>query len=88
MKRFAKNIVIYLVIFAVVLAVAMFYKGGAGMSTQEVKYSTMIHYLEQGKVSEVTISENKVTGKIDENHYVYTYANNIIECDCNMLPYN
>ena len=56
MKRFAKNIVIYLVIFAVVLAVAMFYKGGAGMSTQEVKYSTMIHYLEQGKVSEVSIS--------------------------------
>ena len=79
MKRFAKNIVIYLVIFAVVLAVAMFYKGGAGMSTQEVKYSTMIHYLEQGKVSEVTISENKVTGKIDEDHYVYTYANNIID---------
>ena len=79
MKRFTKNIVIYLVIFAIVLAVAMFYKGGVGSSTQEVKYSTMIHYLEKGQVSEVTISDNKVTAKIDEDHYVYTYANNIID---------
>ncbi len=79
MKRFAKNIVIYLVIFAVVLAVAMFYKGGSGSSNQEVKYSTMIHYLEKGQVTEVTISDNKVTAKIDEEHYVYTYANNIID---------
>ena len=79
MKRFAKNIVIYLVIFAVVLAVAMFYKGGAGSSTQQVKYSTMIHYMEKGQVSEVTISDNKVTAKIDDDHYIFTYANNIID---------
>ena len=79
MKRFAKNIVIYLVIFAVVLAVAMFYKGGAGSSTQQVKYSTMIHYMEKGQVSEVTISDNKVTAKIDDEHYIFTYANNIID---------
>ena len=64
MKRLTKNIIIYLLIFAVVLAAAAFY-GGAGKGTyKQVKFSTMSNYLEKEKVSEITIAENKITAKI------------------------
>lgn len=79
MKRLTKNIIIYLLIFAVVLAAAAFY-GGAGKGTyKQVKFSTMSNYLEKEKVSEITIAENKITAKIGENEYIYTYVNSIIE---------
>ena len=79
MKRLTKNIIIYLLIFAVVLAAAAFY-GGAGKGTyKQVKFSTMSNYLEKEKVSEITIAENKITAKIGENEYIYTSVNSIIE---------
>ena len=79
MKRFVKNIIIYLVIFALVLGAAMLYKGGAGSSNQKVKYSTFTRYLEAGRISEISIQDNKLTGKTGENTYVYTYANDIVD---------
>ena len=67
MKRFAKNIVIYLVIFGLVLGAAVLYKGGAGASNKKVRYSTLVQYLEQGKITEISIgSDYKVTGKIGD----------------------
>ena len=39
----------------------------------------MSNYLEKEKVSEITIAENKITAKIGENEYIYTYVNSIIE---------
>ena len=51
MKRFIKNFAIYLVIFAVVLGVAFFYKGADGAKkTAEVKFSTFATHLEKGKI--------------------------------------
>ena len=79
MKKLTKNIIMYLIIFAVVLGAAAFYGGGAQNSYKQVKFSTMTNYLEKEKVSEITIEENKITAKIDENTYVYTYANSIVE---------
>ena len=72
MKRFAKNITIYIVIFALVLGGAMLYKGKLGASNKKVKYSTMVQYFAQGKVKSVNVHENKITAKIGENKYVYT----------------
>lgn len=79
MKRFAKNITIYIVIFALVLGGAMLYKGKLGASNKKVKYSTMVQYFAQGKVKSVNVDENKITAKIGENKYVYTYANSLID---------
>ena len=79
MKRLTKNIIIYLLIFAVVLGAAAFY-GGAGKGTyKQVKFSTLTNYLEKEKVSEIEIAENKITAKIGDNDYVYAYANSIVE---------
>ena len=79
MKRFAKNITIYIVLFALVLVGAMIYKGSLGTSNQKVKYSTMVQYLQQGKIKEINIADNKITGKIGDGKYVYTYANSVID---------
>ncbi|MGN0733880.1 MAG: ATP-dependent zinc metalloprotease FtsH [Emergencia sp.] len=79
MKRLTKNIIIYLLIFAVVLAAAAFYGGNGKGTYKQVKFSTMSNYLEKEKVSEITIADNKITAKIGENEYIYTYVNSIIE---------
>ena len=60
MKRFAKNITIYIVIFALVLGGAMLYKGKLGASNKKVKYSTMVQYFAQGKVKSVNVCPDSV----------------------------
>ncbi len=80
MKKFARNLVIYLVIFGIVMGVAYFVRGGGG-SQQEVALSTMAKYLKNGKVSEVTIKSNKVTAQIGKDKSVYAYANSALELE-------
>ncbi len=81
MRRFAKNFVIYLVIFSLVLGAAAMFKNGAGSTNKKVKYSTMVRYLENGKVTEININEDKITGKIGEKEYVYCYVNSIVDLE-------
>ena len=66
-------------LFALVLVGAMIYKNSVGTSNQKVKYSTMVQYLKQGKIKEINIADNKITGKIGEGKYIYTYANSVID---------
>ncbi|SCJ99473.1 ATP-dependent zinc metalloprotease FtsH [uncultured Eubacterium sp.] len=79
MKKFAKNISIYLVIFALVLAAAFFYNGSGGAEYKQVKFSTLANYLEQEKITEIEIEDTKITGKIGKDKYVYAYAPYITE---------
>ena len=79
MKKFAKNISIYLVIFALVLAAAFFYNGSGGSEYKLVKFSTLTNYLEQEKITEIKIEDTKITGKIGKDKYVYAYAPYITE---------
>ena len=79
MKKFAKNISIYLVIFALVLAAAFFYNGKGSAEYKQVKFSTLANYLEQQKITEINIEDTKITGKIGKDKYVYAYAPYITE---------
>ncbi len=79
MRKFAKNISIYLVIFAIVLAAAFFYRGDDGSEYRQVKFSTFANYLEQERITEITIEDTKLTGKIGDNEYIYAYAPYITE---------
>ena len=78
MKKFAKNVSIYLIIFALVLAAAFFYKGADG-EYKQVKFSTFANYLEQEKISEITIDGNKLTGKVGADSYVYAWASSVVD---------
>ena len=81
MKKFAKNISIYLVIFALVVAAAALYKGGGSAEYKQVKFSTLTSYLEKEQVSEIKVEDSKITAKIGKDKYVYTFAANITDLD-------
>lgn len=80
MKRFIKNFAIYLVIFAVVLGVAFFYKGAGGAKkTAEVKFSTFATHLEKGKYKTINITDRKMTATLKNGNKEYTYAPSVVE---------
>ena len=80
MKRFIKNFAIYLVIFAVVLGVAFFYKGSDGAKkTAEVKFSTFATHLEKGKYKTINITDRKMTATLKNGNKEYAYAPSVVE---------
>ena len=80
MKRFIKNFAIYLVIFAVVLGVAFFYKGvDSAKKTTEVKFSTFATHLEKGKYKTLNITDRKMTATLKNGNKEYTYAPSVVE---------
>lgn len=80
MKRFIKNFAIYLVIFAVVLGVAFFYKGADGAKkTAEVKFSTFATHLEKGKYKTINITDRKMTARLKNGNKEYAYAPSVVE---------
>lgn len=80
MKRFIKNFAIYLVIFAVVLGVAFFYKGvGGAKKTTEVKFSTFATHLEKGKYKTLNITDRKMTATLKNGNKEYAYAPSVVE---------
>ena len=70
-KNFAKNIGIYLALFAVVLMVAFFYKGADAdqVSVKEVPLSKFVQYLDKEQISEINFTDTKLTGKISEKEF-------------------
>ncbi len=76
MKRFSKNLTIYLLLFAIVFGVAYFFNGSRTEQVKqtEIELSKFVNYLEREKISEVEINGVMLKGKIDENEYVYCYA--------------
>ena len=61
MKKFAKNISIYLILFLVVLMVATFYKGlDADQKTvKEVSFSKFAQMVQQEQITEIEIENTK-----------------------------
>jgi len=79
LRKFTKSLIIYTLVFAVVLGVALMYRGMSQADTRRIAFSTMTEYLEAGKIKEINITGTKITGKLSENEYVYAYASNIVD---------
>ncbi|MBR5516927.1 MAG: ATP-dependent zinc metalloprotease FtsH [Firmicutes bacterium] len=81
MKRFAKNLAVYGILFLVVLGVATAYKGvdQQQVEVKEVPLSKFVQYLEDEEIKEISITETKLTGKLDDKKVVYTYVNSVVE---------
>lgn len=81
MKKFAKNVSVYLILFLVVLLVAMFYKGldGDQQSVKEVSFSKFTQMVEQEKFEAVQIENTTLTGQVDKDTYYYAYAPSVLE---------
>lgn len=80
MKRFTKNIIVYVVLFAIVLGVASVYKGmdGDKVEVKKVTLSTFVQYLEDEKIKEINVTDTKLTGKLSDTEVVYTYVNSLV----------
>jgi len=81
-KKFAKNMGIYLALFAVVLVVAYFYQGAMpqeAATVTEVPLSEFIQHLENEDIKEINVTDTKLTGTIDDKTIVYAYVNSSIE---------
>ena len=76
MKRFSKNLTIYILLFAIVFGVAYFFNGNptSEVKMTEVELSRFINYLDREMISEVEVNGVTVTGKTGENEYVYCYV--------------
>ena len=79
MRRFTKSIIIYTLVFAVVLGVAIMYRSMAEGDSRRIAFSTMTEYLDAGKIKEINITGTKITGKLSDTEYVYAYASNIVD---------
>ena len=79
MKRFAKNISVYLVLFAIVLFVAFFYKGldNQDITVKEVPFSKFVQLVSEEKLASVEIDGTTITGELSKTSYVYAYAPSI-----------
>ncbi len=81
MKRFAKNVGVYVVLFIVVLGVATAYRGAEAeqVSVKEVPLSKFVQYLEDEEIKEINVTDTKLTGKISDKKVVYAYVNSVSE---------
>lgn len=80
MKRLSKNIEIYLIIFGLVLAMAWFYSSGSDKDAEkEVSFSTMAEYAADSQISEINITETKISATLKDDSQVYAYASNVVD---------
>ena len=79
LKRFAKNISVYFVLFMVVLVVAFFYKGldNQDVTVKEVPFSKFVQLVGDEKIEAVEIDGTTITGQLSKTSYVYAYAPSI-----------
>jgi cell division protease FtsH len=73
-----RNFALWVIIFLLVVALVMLFQGGTGQrqQTQDISFSQLLNDVDQGKVREVTISGNEITGHFNDNRAFSTYAPN------------
>ena len=80
MNRLAKNIGVYLLIFAIVIFMAWFYKGvPQDQAIKEVPLSTFVKYMADERVKELNITDTKLTGELKSGEMVYSYASSFVD---------
>ena len=78
MKK-AKNIGIYVIIFALVLGMVWFYNSDSGEAEKEIKTSTLVSHLKQHEVESINVTETKLTAKLKNDEVVYAYVNSAVD---------
>lgn len=81
MKKFSKNLTVYLVIITVALLVFWFMSGEKEPVMKEVKTSTMISHLKDKDVESINVTETKLTAKLTSGETVYAYVNSIVDME-------
>ncbi|MGN0703685.1 MAG: ATP-dependent zinc metalloprotease FtsH [Lentihominibacter sp.] len=78
MKK-ARNISIYVIIFALVLGMVWFYNSDSGEAEKEIKTSTLVSYLKQHEVESINVTDTKLTARLKSDEKVYAYVNSAVD---------
>lgn len=78
MKKLTRNIGVYVIIFAMVIAMVWFYTNGTPKEEKEVKLSTMIEYLQDKKVESIQVENTQITAKLETGKTVYAYVDSAV----------
>lgn len=79
MKRFSKNIGVYLLILGLVLAMAFFYSKVPGQGVNKVPFSEFTKMVSQEKFDKIGIDQMKLTGTTKKKAKYETYASSTME---------
>ena len=72
-----RNFALWVIIFLLVVALVMLFQNpGQRPTSQEITFSQLLTEVDQGRVREVTIAGNEVTGHFTDNRAFATYAPN------------
>ncbi len=77
--RLGKNIIIYILIFAVVLGFFWFFNSDGDQGMKQIKTSTMIAHLKANEVESINVTETKLTAKLQDGGIVYAYVNSAVD---------
>ena len=81
-KKFSKNLTVYILVFALVISLAYFCKGFMGndqITMKEVSFSQFTELVKNEKISEISIESTTLKGMTGKTTMVYAYAPSIVE---------
>lgn len=81
MNRAVKSLSIYVIIFAVVLATAWFYKGAPEQEVKEVSFTKFTISIVKEQIEELHIVDRTLTGTLRSGDKIVAYAPSILEIE-------
>ena len=80
MKRFSKNIGIYIVIFMLIGGMAFFFTNyEPAEDSSQITTSEMVKNLQDNKVKSINISDTKITATLSDDKVVYAFVNSVVD---------
>jgi len=73
LNRFAKNLGIYVVIFALVLAIAWIYQSGPREEVRIVEFSQAVRHLRNNDIRELNVTDRVMTATLNSNARIISY---------------
>ena len=74
-----KNLVVYVLIFALVLGFFWFFSGDKEGGMKQIKTSTMVNHLKDNEVESINVTETKLTAQLEDGSTVYCYVNSAVD---------
>ena len=74
-----KNLVIYVLIFALVLGFFWFFSGDKETGMKQIKTSTMVNHLKDNEVESINVTDTKLTAQLEDGGTVYCFVNSAVD---------
>lgn len=81
MKKIFKGFGIYILILAIVLAMALFYDMTPKEQVKDISYSTLVDYIAKEEVNDIEFQEYEINATLDNGDKVHTYIHNSLDVE-------